>query len=318
MYAKDNKDNLEAPPQLEVNPAEAYQSEKEIAIYEAKNEMKEAADRSLNHQNSQLARNFDINNLEASIRNNILNNNNNVNNNVNIINDHQIAGNRNSIKIIPMSGENDVKNIQIISNPQYLTAQEMEHIHEYDPNKNKNSLFQGMLQQNANYDPQIKQSINLNPYTNQIQRQTQQYNAQMPVMSSNSQFYNGNNNNIAIVNSPYLNNGNGGAVLVNNQQPTVIIIKKEQMYPTLSLCSAICVLILNIFLPGVGTMIMGCLSNNPGSWVCIGFAQLALTIIIVGWIWSIVTGGICVYKSDGNKSKKNDGIEMKVINNNQI
>lgn len=51
---------------------------------------------------------------------------------------------------------------------------------------------------------------------------------------------------------------------------------------------ALVTLLVNIFVPGVGTIIAGVLGNKP--MIGKGIAQLILSIIIVGWIWAIVTG----------------------------
>lgn len=51
---------------------------------------------------------------------------------------------------------------------------------------------------------------------------------------------------------------------------------------------AIVTLIVNLFVPGIGTIIAGVVGNKP--MIGRGIAQLLLSIIIVGWIWAIVTG----------------------------
>ncbi len=62
--------------------------------------------------------------------------------------------------------------------------------------------------------------------------------------------------------------------------------------PILDTTTAVVLLIINvIFLPGLGTMLVSCLSpNNPKcSWISLGLGQLITTFCCVGWIWSIVT-----------------------------
>jgi hypothetical protein len=78
--------------------------------------------------------------------------------------------------------------------------------------------------------------------------------------------------------------------------PTVIVINPSggDGYPRLDKTMALVVLILNIFLPGVGTIIMGCVGNNAGGWICIGICQALLAFLIIGWIWSIITGLMCL------------------------
>jgi len=67
-------------------------------------------------------------------------------------------------------------------------------------------------------------------------------------------------------------------------------------------CFSVLILIINIFLPGVGTMILGCcLPNDMANkneacygLICMGALQLVLSIIIIGWIWSILFGIVLV------------------------
>ena len=58
------------------------------------------------------------------------------------------------------------------------------------------------------------------------------------------------------------------------------------------------VFVLNCVLPGWGTVVSGILSkevrcNN----FILGFLQMMLSIILVGWLWSIYTGYMIWYKS---------------------
>ena len=56
-------------------------------------------------------------------------------------------------------------------------------------------------------------------------------------------------------------------------------------------CLAITCLILNIFFPGVGTMVSACGGKDFNSDALIfGILQLLTAFLIVGWIWSIVHG----------------------------
>ena len=83
-------------------------------------------------------------------------------------------------------------------------------------------------------------------------------------------------------------------IVVMTQQPTspqfVLIQDQSDGYPRLDKTTALVVLILNIFFPGIGTMIMGCIGNNAGGFICIGICQLLLTVFLIGWIWAIITG----------------------------
>ena len=86
-------------------------------------------------------------------------------------------------------------------------------------------------------------------------------------------------------------------VIVVQQNASPIVIERNSNnadYPKLQVGLALAVLILNIFLPGIGTIVMGCVSNNSGSWICIGICQMFLTFLIIGWIWAIITGIMCV------------------------
>eukprot|EP00056_Hartaetosiga_gracilis_P001111 m.42315 g.42315 ORF g.42315 m.42315 type:complete len:196 (+) comp10502_c0_seq3:59-646(+) len=79
----------------------------------------------------------------------------------------------------------------------------------------------------------------------------------------------------------------------------------KEMIPVMHPAMAVFLCIVNIFLPGIGTIIAGflplCGAANTGSsgasiigtlcmnfWV--GIFQLALTLFIIGWIWSIFWG----------------------------
>ena len=94
--------------------------------------------------------------------------------------------------------------------------------------------------------------------------------------------------------------GNQGGVVILNQgmgmdmRPYVC----GRPVPKIDPCSAIAVLILNIFFPGFGTMICGCIPhegsmNCMGDCCCffwLGYAHCLLWPILVGWILGIVLG----------------------------
>lgn len=50
--------------------------------------------------------------------------------------------------------------------------------------------------------------------------------------------------------------------------------------------------LLNVFLPGVGTMVNQCVGVGPFQWkgFLVGLAQLLLSPLLVGWFWSIWWG----------------------------
>ncbi len=49
-------------------------------------------------------------------------------------------------------------------------------------------------------------------------------------------------------------------------------------------------LLLNIFMPGLGTMINACYGDFKGAGLFYGLMQFLFAILIVPWIWSIVYG----------------------------
>ncbi len=58
--------------------------------------------------------------------------------------------------------------------------------------------------------------------------------------------------------------------------------------PVVAMDKALIALVINIFVPGIGTIVAGVIGEKP--MIGRGIAQLVLAIIIVGWIWAIVTG----------------------------
>ncbi len=65
---------------------------------------------------------------------------------------------------------------------------------------------------------------------------------------------------------------------------------KEEIAPVGSCCGCM-LLLLNIFFPGFGTMINSCLGHHcSGTTFLVGIAQLLLTPLLIGWIWSIWWG----------------------------
>jgi len=83
-------------------------------------------------------------------------------------------------------------------------------------------------------------------------------------------------------------------------------LKENKIFPHIpkvNKCLAIFILILNIILPGFGTMLLGCclpegFTEEKGvvccSLVCTGILQLILTACLIGWIWSIAFGAVVV------------------------
>jgi hypothetical protein len=56
-------------------------------------------------------------------------------------------------------------------------------------------------------------------------------------------------------------------------------------------------LIINIFFPGIGTVIMSFLDGLKTRTLLVGIVQLFTSCIIIGYIWSIYWGIICIQKS---------------------
>ena len=70
-------------------------------------------------------------------------------------------------------------------------------------------------------------------------------------------------------------------------------------FPIMSLILRISILCLNIFLPGIGTMLMGLLAYSKISktQLAIGVLQFATAWLIIGYVWSIVWGIFAMLKS---------------------
>ncbi len=69
--------------------------------------------------------------------------------------------------------------------------------------------------------------------------------------------------------------------------------------PSVSTCMAGLVLIINIFLPGLGTLLLACLgpSFTCTTQTCVGILQILTAPFIIGWIWSIYWGILACSKS---------------------
>ncbi len=62
---------------------------------------------------------------------------------------------------------------------------------------------------------------------------------------------------------------------------------------------ALVLFIVNIFFPGVGTLISACVGEKfLKSQLIVGLLQLILAAFIVGWVWSIIWGYL-IYKKSG-------------------
>ena len=88
---------------------------------------------------------------------------------------------------------------------------------------------------------------------------------------------------------PYGQQTQTNVVVVSMNEPNVC----GNRIPSVDGAVAIIILIINIFFPGIGTMIIGCVGGNTNclAWFCIGLLQIFLVpIFLIGWIWSIITG----------------------------
>ena len=67
--------------------------------------------------------------------------------------------------------------------------------------------------------------------------------------------------------------------------------------------TALILMIVNIILPGIGTMISGCLVKKiQCNVILIGLLQLVLVpVLLIGWIWSILHGIWLFQKAKGEK-----------------
>lgn len=65
--------------------------------------------------------------------------------------------------------------------------------------------------------------------------------------------------------------------------------------PVVETLMAVLCLILNLFVPGLGTLVSGIVGGEK----LIGraVAQLLLTVIVVGWIWGVITGIQLIYNA---------------------
>ena len=140
-------------------------------------------------------------------------------------------------------------------------------------------VMQGQSYQNV--DPNINTQIQMQqmPVQNYPMQQMPVQNYQMQQMGQNPQY-----------NQMGQPSYNPQVVHNFNQIGGNVIVQSENLYPKISIGAAITILVINIFFPGVGTVIMGCMSNNSCTWICIGLCQLLLAFIIVGWVWAIITG----------------------------
>jgi len=87
-------------------------------------------------------------------------------------------------------------------------------------------------------------------------------------------------------------------------EPEVIIVERpvvifEDPYPILSRPLAWLILIVNIFFPGVGTILVSCMGvENPGYFLCWGIFQILTAFFLLGWILAIQTSITLILKAE--------------------
>jgi len=175
------------------------------------------------------------------------------------------------------------------------------------PPQNNNPYGQPQMNQGYNQPPQ-----NNNPYGQP--QMNQGYNQPLPNNNPYGQpQMNQGYNQPLPNNNPYgqPNNYPYGQTNHHQQHQTNVVVMSldepnvcGNRVPIFDQVTAIVLLFINIFVPGIGTMIVGCIAGgntNCFAWFCIGFLQLFLTpIFLIGWIWAIITGVQLLQRSGQN------------------
>jgi hypothetical protein len=90
-----------------------------------------------------------------------------------------------------------------------------------------------------------------------------------------------------------------------------------RVIPKLNPSLAIGLLIINIFFPGLGTMIVGCVSHQSDvccGWVCVGLLQMIFASCIFGWVWAVISA--CAIVSVANDPDYSDNVVVIVKQSN--
>jgi hypothetical protein len=85
--------------------------------------------------------------------------------------------------------------------------------------------------------------------------------------------------------------------------------------PKVNLILAWISLALNIFFPGSGSAVVGCVGSNSRmnkSLIVVGFVQFCVSYAFVGWVWSVYWGYLIVKKAMSRPAGTED------VSNNQI
>mmetsp|Transcript_52667 Transcript_52667/g.128682 ORF Transcript_52667/g.128682 Transcript_52667/m.128682 type:complete len:91 (-) Transcript_52667:203-475(-) len=78
----------------------------------------------------------------------------------------------------------------------------------------------------------------------------------------------------------------------------VVMDIKGQRVPSMTQGMGVLLLLVNIFLPGIGSIIAGLLTGKMSTAV-IGILQFVLAFCIIGWLWSIWWGVLFVLRPGG-------------------
>ena len=73
--------------------------------------------------------------------------------------------------------------------------------------------------------------------------------------------------------------------------------ERKNEIPRTSTIVAILLLIINIVFPGIGTIIMSFMNKCKWMTALVGLLQLLTAFILVGWIWSIYWGILCLQRA---------------------
>lgn len=164
----------------------------------------------------------------------------------------------------------------------------------YDGHSNvpvNHSLNQPYNINQTNQQQNFNIPINNNYNNNQ---NNQQQNSNIPVNSNYNTVNQQQNQNGQNYNNPYLQNNPNVIYVVQPNNPEIIYVQSQKVvneYPTLSVGLALMILIVNIFLPGIGTIVVGCLNGVPNRcyFIGLGILQLFLAYFIIGYVWAIIT-----------------------------
>ncbi|MES1912233.1 MAG: hypothetical protein MHM6MM_004544 [Cercozoa sp. M6MM] len=79
---------------------------------------------------------------------------------------------------------------------------------------------------------------------------------------------------------------------------SLLVTIKTRRVPKVSETMGVICFILDIFLPGIGTLLAGATEGKTDTMI-IGVLQFFLAVFLVGWLWSIYWGYLIWKKSKG-------------------